>query len=102
MTIFPLKTREEAKAHCRFVGVGIEKRIADGENLSARFEGTPVLRFKEERVGGRETVVCGELGGGSGAETRGAMAEFFAAACRGLPRLTAPDRARSRRLAPAP
>ena len=98
-----MKTLEEVKAHCRFVGEGIEKSVADGEDLFARFEGTPILRFKAEREGGRETVVGGELGGDDsrvvvsesgvtkvwgdevvgyafGAETREAMVEFFAAA----------------------
>ena len=93
-----MKTLEEVKAHCRFVGEGIEKSVADGEDLLARFEGTPILRFKVERDGGRETVVGGELGGDDsrvvvsesgvtktfgyafGAGTREAMVEFFAAA----------------------
>ncbi len=46
-----MKTLEEVKAHCRFVGEGIEKGVADGEDLFARFEGTPILRFKVEREG---------------------------------------------------
>ena len=98
-----MKTIENARNHCRFVGEGIEKSVADGEDLLARFEGTPTLRFKVEREGGRETVVGGELGGDDsnivvsesgvtkvygdevvgyafGAETREAMVEFFAAA----------------------
>ena len=45
---FP-STAEEP--HCRFVGEGIEKSVADGEDLFARFEGTPILRFKVEREG---------------------------------------------------
>lgn len=55
-----MKTLEEVKAHCRFVGEGIEKSVADGADLFARFEGTPILRFKVEREGGRETVVGGD------------------------------------------
>ena len=97
-----MKTIEEARNHCRYVGEGIEKAVADGEDLFARFEGTPLLRFKVERDGGKETVVGGELGGDDsgivvsesgvtkvfgdeivgyafGAETRAAMVEFFAA-----------------------
>ncbi len=46
-----MKSLEEVKAHCRFVGEGIEKSVADGEDLFARFEGTPILRFKVEREG---------------------------------------------------
>ena len=98
-----MKTLEEVKAHCRLVGEGIEKDVAEGKDLGERFEGTPILRFKVEREGGRETVVGGELGGDDsrvvvsesgvtkvwgdevvgyafGAETREAMVEFFAAA----------------------
>ncbi len=97
-----MKSLEEVKAHCRFFGEGIEKGVADGEDLFARFEGTPILRFKVEREGGRETVVGGELGGDDSgivvsesgvtklfgdeivgyafaSETRAAMVEFFAA-----------------------
>ena len=40
-----MKTIEDARNHCRFVGEGIEKAVADGEDLFARFEGTPLLRF---------------------------------------------------------
>ena len=58
-----MKTIEDARNHCRFVGEGIEKAVADGEDLFARFEGTQILRFKVEFEGGRETVVGGELGG---------------------------------------
>ena len=35
-----MQTIDEAKAHCRFVGKDIEKMVADGEDLGARFEGT--------------------------------------------------------------
>ena len=34
-----MKTIEDARNHCRFVGEGIEKDVADGEDLFARFEG---------------------------------------------------------------
>jgi hypothetical protein len=97
-----VKTLEEVKAHCRFVGEGIEQLVADGEDLFARFEGTPVLRFKVEKDGNAETIVGGELGGDDSGivvsesgvtkvwndevagyafnpETRAAMVEFFAA-----------------------
>lgn len=97
-----MKTLEDARNHCRFVGEGIEKDVADGEDLFARFEGVPLLRFKVERDGNRETVVGGELGGDDSGivvsesgvtklfgdaivgyafspETRAAMVEFFAA-----------------------
>ena len=97
-----MKTIEDARNHCRFVGEGIEQCVADGEDLFARFEGTPLLRFKVERDGGKETVVGGELGGDDSgivvsesgvtklfgdevvsyafsSETREAMVEFFAA-----------------------
>ena len=46
-----MKTIYDARNHCRFVGEGIEKSVADGEDLLARFEGTPILRFKVEREG---------------------------------------------------
>ena len=97
-----MKTIEDARNHCRHVGEGIEKDVADGEDLFARFVGTQILRFKVEVEGGRETVVGGELGGDDSgivvsesgvtklfgdefvgyafsSETRAAMVEFFAA-----------------------
>ena len=97
-----MKTIEDARNHCRFVGEGIEKDVAEGGDLGARFEGTPLLRFKVERDGGKESVVGGELGGDDSgivvsesgvtklfgdevvgyafsSETRAAMVEFFAA-----------------------
>ncbi len=46
-----MKTIYDARNHCRFLGEGIEKSVADGEDLFAWFEGTPVLRFKVEREG---------------------------------------------------
>ncbi len=30
---------EEAKAHCRFVGEGIDRDVAEGRDLGERFEG---------------------------------------------------------------
>ena len=41
-----MRTIDEVKTHCRFVGEGIEKMVADGEDLEARFEGTQIIRFK--------------------------------------------------------
>ena len=41
-----MQTIDEVKAHCRFVGEGIEKMVADGEDLGARFEGTQMIRIK--------------------------------------------------------
>ena len=38
-----MQTLEEAREHCRFVGKDIEKMVADGEDLGARFEGTQML-----------------------------------------------------------
>lgn len=91
---------EDAKVHCRFVGEGIERDVAEGKDLCERFEGTQLLRFKVERDGGEEKVVDGELGGDDssiivsesgvtkrwgdeivgyafGEETRAALVEFF-------------------------
>jgi len=41
-----MKTIEDARNHCRYVGEEIEKAVADGEDLFARFEGTPILRSR--------------------------------------------------------
>ena len=41
-----MQTIDEAKSHCRFVGKDIEKMVADGEDLGARFEGTQMIRIK--------------------------------------------------------
>jgi len=38
-----MQTIEEVKEHCRLVGKDIEKMVADGEDLGARFEGTQVM-----------------------------------------------------------
>ena len=56
-----MKTLEDAKAHCRTVGERIAKAVANGEDLGAFFEGTPLLRLKVERDGGRETGGGDEL-----------------------------------------
>ena len=41
-----MQTIEEVKAHCRDVGRGIEKAIADGADLGEHFEGqTPLAAF---------------------------------------------------------
>lgn len=96
-----MQTIDEAREHCRFVGKGIEKMVADGEDLNAKFEGQiRMLRFKVEKDGGDVKIVGGEMGGDdshivvseSGVtkiysdeivgyafdpETRAAMVEFF-------------------------
>ena len=97
-----MKTIEDARNHCRFVGEGIERDIAEGKDILDIFPSTQLLRFKVERDGSRETVVGGELGGDDSgivvsesgvtklfgdevvgyafsSETREAMVEFFAA-----------------------
>ena len=33
-----MQSIEEAREHCRFVGKGIEKIVADGEELNVTFE----------------------------------------------------------------
>ena len=95
-----MQTIDEVKAHCRFVGEGIEKMVADDEDLNAQFEGTQIIRFKVEKNGNDVKVVGGEMDGDdlkiivseSGvtkeymgqivgypfdAETRAALIEFF-------------------------
>lgn len=95
-----MNTIEEARTHCRFVGEGIERDVAEGKNLGERFEGTQLLLFKVERESGADKVVGGELGGDDsdiilsesgvtkrwgneiigyafGKETRAALVEFF-------------------------
>ena len=95
-----MKTKEEAREHCRQVGKGIERCVAEGGDLAAQFEGVQLLRFKVEKEDGVERVVGGELGGDDSglvvsergvtkvwldeivgyafdAETRAAMVEFF-------------------------
>ena len=92
---------DEVKKHCRDVGEGIEKMVADGEDLDAKFEGQiRMLRFKLEKDGSGVKVVGGEMGGDDSytvvsergvtktygdeivgyafdAETRAALVEFF-------------------------
>ena len=58
-----MRTIDEVKAHCRFVGEGIEKMVADGEDLGARFEGTQIIRFKVDKDGNDVKVVGGEMEG---------------------------------------
>ena len=95
-----MQTIDEAKERCRYVGEGIEKMVADGEDLGARFEGTQIIRFKVDKVGNDEKVVGGEMEGDDShvvisessvtkeymgqivghpfdAETRSALVEFF-------------------------
>lgn len=95
-----MNTIEEAREHCRFVGEGIERDIAEGKAPVDIFEGTQLLRFKVERDDDDEKVVGGELGGDDshvvvsesgvtkrwgdeivgyafGEETRAALVEFF-------------------------
>lgn len=58
-----MQTISEVKEHCRLVGEGIEKAIADGEDLAAKFEGTQLIRFKVDKDGNDVKVVGGEMGG---------------------------------------
>ena len=92
---------DEVLEHCRFVGEGIEKDIAEGADLCAKFEGVQMMRFKVEKDGRNVKVVGGEMGGDDSgitvsesgvtkehmgrivgypfdAETRAALVEFFA------------------------
>ena len=101
-----MQTIEEAREHCRFVGKDIEKMVADGEDLGARFEGTQMIRIKVDKDGNDVKVVDvkvvgGEMGGDDSGivvsesgvtktygeeivgyafdpETRAALIEFFA------------------------
>ena len=53
---------EEVREHCRFVGKGIEKMVADGEDLLARFEGKiSMVRFKVEKDCSDVKIVGGEM-----------------------------------------
>ena len=95
-----MQTIDEVREHCRFVGKGIEKMVADGEDLRARFEGTQMMRIKVDKDGDGVKVVGGEMGGDDSGivvsesgvtkiysdeivgyafdpETRAAMVEFF-------------------------
>ena len=58
-----MQTMNEVREHCRFVGKGIEKMVADGEDLRARFEGTQMIRIKVDKDGDGVKVVGGEMGG---------------------------------------
>ena len=95
-----MQTIDEAREHCRFVGKGIEKMVADGEDLTAKFEGTQLIWFKVDKDGNGVKVIGGEIGGDDSglvisesgvtkrhgdeivgyafdAETRAALVEFF-------------------------
>ena len=95
-----MQTIDEVREHCRDVGKGIEKMVADGEDLRARFEGTQMIRIKVDKDGDGVKVVGGEMGGDDSGivvsesgvtkiysdeivgyafdpETRAAMVEFF-------------------------
>ena len=58
-----MQTIDEVKEHCRFVGEGIEKMVADDEDINAQFEGTQIIRFKVEKDGNDVKVVGGEMDG---------------------------------------
>lgn len=58
-----MQTMNEIREHCRYVGKGIEKMVADGEDLRARFEGTQMIRIKVDKDGDGVKVVGGEMGG---------------------------------------
>ena len=95
-----MQTIDEVREHCRFVGKGIEKIVADGEDLAAKFEGTQLIWFKVDKDGNGVKVIGGEIGGDDSglvisesgvtkrhgdeivgyafdAETRAALVEFF-------------------------
>ena len=95
-----MQTIEEAREHCRLVGKDIEKMVADGEDLGARFEGAQMIRIKVDKDGNDVKVVGGEMGGDDSgivvsetgvtkrvgdeivgyafdSETRAALVEFF-------------------------
>ena len=54
-----MQTIDEAREHCRFVGKGIEKMVADGEDLGTRFEGTQMIRIKVDKDGNDVKVAGG-------------------------------------------
>ena len=95
-----MQTIDDVSEHCRDVGKDIEKMVADGEDLRARFEGTQMIRIKVDKDGDGVKVVGGEMGGDDSgivvsesgvtkcwgdeivgyafdAETRAALVEFF-------------------------
>ena len=56
-----MQTIDEEREHCRFVGKGIEKMVADGEDLNAKFEGASwaannVCRWTNEFLKGIATM----------------------------------------------
>ena len=58
-----MQTADKVREHCRFVGKGIEKMVADGEDLRAGFEGTQLIRIKVDKDGDGVKIVGGEMGG---------------------------------------
>ena len=54
---------EAVREHCREVGKGIEKLVADGGDLLAAFEGTQCVTFRVVKDGQETRVVGGTLGG---------------------------------------
>ena len=95
-----MQTIAEVREHCRFVGKGIEKAVAEGEDITAKFEGTQLIWFKVDKDGDDVKVIGGEIGGDDSglvisesgvtkrhgdeivgyafdAETRAALVEFF-------------------------
>ena len=95
-----MQTIEKSRTHCRFVGKGIEKAVAEGEDITAKFEGTQLIWFKVDKDGDDVKVIGGEIGGDDSglvisesgvtkrhgdeivgyafdAETRAALVEFF-------------------------
>ena len=58
-----MQTIDEVREHCRFVGEGIEKMVVDGDDLSTRFDGAQIIRFKVEKDGNDVKVVGGEMDG---------------------------------------
>lgn len=44
-----MQTTDDAREHCRFVGNGIEKMDAVGENLRERFEGIKMIHILVEK-----------------------------------------------------
>ena len=70
-----MQTIDEAKEDCRFVGERIEKMVAEGEGLTAKFEGTQLIRFKVDKDGDGVKVVGGEIGGGARIAGGGGLAQ---------------------------
>ena len=57
-----MQTIDEAREHCRFVGKDIEKMVAEDEDLTAKFVGTQLIRFKVDKDGDGVKVVGVEIG----------------------------------------